>query len=61
MIEVIVSEEAKEGWISMHVENERIRSILIQIETPIERERRMKRKKNLMIKGLRVNSETGEE
>lgn len=45
----------------MHVEDGRLRRRLTNVERRVEGEQRSMREKNVIIKGLRLNSETGEE
>ncbi|XP_033221223.1 uncharacterized protein LOC117175624 [Belonocnema kinseyi] len=60
-VELTASQDTSEVRVGVRVENERLRNRLLQIEKHIEGEERAKRKKTVMVKGLKVNSETGEE
>lgn len=53
-------EKAKECVASMHGQNERLRLRLIEVKRRMEGEERSKRKKNVIIKGMKVDTEQGD-
>ncbi|XP_033230070.1 uncharacterized protein LOC117181477 [Belonocnema kinseyi] len=59
-VELTASQDTSEVRVGVRVENVRLPDRLLQIEKQIEGEQRAKKKKNVMDKGLVVNSETGE-